>query len=116
MPKELTEIVDLDKVEKLFLALALILPILGLAIGRVWGTKQGEPTLGTKRGLLIGLIGVANWLLWRVFNAITERNGLDTVRNLGINFVVFVLAGIGLAVALPRLWGTMPTQQKEVDS
>ena len=116
MPKELTEIVDIAKIEKLFLILAIVMPILGILLGRMWGNRHSIPVLGTKRGLLVGLIGVGNWLLWRLFNTITEKNGLDTVRNLGINFAVFVMVGIGLALALPRLWGTMPTHQKELES
>ena len=116
MSKELTEIVDLQTVERLFAVLAVLMPILGLVFGRLWGSRNGQIALGTMRGLLVGLIGTANWLLWRVYNGITDRNGLDTVRNLAINAIVFVVAGILLGLVVRRFWRA-PTviEKREID-
>jgi hypothetical protein len=41
--------------------------------------------------------------MWRLYNTITDRNGLDTVRNLAINGAVFLVVGIALGVALAHI-------------
>jgi hypothetical protein len=33
------------------------------------------------------------WVMWRVYNAITSRLGLDTVANLLVNLALFVIVG-----------------------
>jgi hypothetical protein len=47
------------------------------------------------------LIGV----LWRVYNAITDRVGLDSVANLAINGIMFVVIGVGVGVGWQLLCG-----------
>ena len=70
-----------------------MLGVLALApvIGLIWG-------LVTKRmgwGLSVGLaVGVGNYALWTVYNAITEKLGLDTVKNLLVNLGLFVVISI----------------------
>jgi hypothetical protein len=105
------EIVSIDRVTQLFVALAILSPVAGLLVTGImtaWGVRHGETLRGAHHvsrrwGLLIGLCGPGNVLLWNLYNALTERNGLDTVRNFGINLVVFVLIGIVLGLALNRL-------------
>ena len=102
---ELHEIVDVSAVGKLFALLAVAGPIIGIAVGvvlsqRSKGAKVGR---GAIIGLLIGLIGPLNLFLWRVFNAITDANGLDTVRNLGINVAVFAALGIAIGFILRQV-------------
>lgn len=80
------EIITAKQVDALFLTLAIAAPIAGAAIGWVKGKRALS-------GLLWGLLLTVNWILWRVYNAITDRLGLDTVRNLLVNLALFVVVG-----------------------
>jgi len=80
------EIITAKQVDTLFLALAIAGPLLGAGIG--WARSRRTTT-----GLLWGLLLTANWILWRIYNAITDRLGLDTVRNLLVNLALFVVLG-----------------------
>jgi hypothetical protein len=97
---DLREIVEVAAVERLFLLLVVIGPIVGLAIGAAVGARRQEARRGALLGLLAGLFGPLNWLLWRIYNVVTDRNGLDTVRNLVINLALFIVVGGVLGVAL----------------
>ncbi|HZO89406.1 MAG TPA: hypothetical protein VFB38_13835 [Chthonomonadaceae bacterium] len=103
---ELREIVEVAAVDRLFALLALIGPIAGALIGAAVGVRRQNVRRGTLLGFLIGLFGPLNWLLWRVYNALTDRNGLDTVRNLFINLGLFIVVGavigVGVGWALRR--------------
>jgi len=90
---ELREIVDIAAVERLFLILAVLGPVAGLAIGAFVGKRRGQIRSGVLSGLMIGLLGTLNWLLWRVYNTLTDANGLDSVKGLAINLVLFVAVG-----------------------
>lgn len=88
------ELIDPHQAELLMLAVLIMAPLVGLA----WGAL----TKRTGRGMVIGLlIGVGNYALWRVYNAITDRLGLDTVKNLLVNLGLFIVLGvlIGLGMA-----------------
>jgi uncharacterized protein YneF (UPF0154 family) len=93
MGGDLREIVDTEQASRLFSLLALLLPPLCLLCGLWYGGRHGNQRRGAVNGLLVGVLGPLNWVLWRVYNAITEANGLDTVRNLVINLVVFLAVG-----------------------
>ncbi len=96
---ELREIVDLAAVERLFLVLAVLGPLLGLGIGVGVGRSRNRVRQSAVTGLLLGLLGTLNWLLWRVYNTLTEANGLDSVKNLAINLLLFVVIGAALGGA-----------------
>lgn len=77
----------------LMLGILVLAPLIGLA----WGAA----TKRLVKGLVLGLaIGAGNFLLWTVYNAITDHLGLDTVKNLLVNLGLFIVLGviIGLAV------------------
>ncbi|HLK56634.1 MAG TPA: hypothetical protein VKU00_08725 [Chthonomonadaceae bacterium] len=101
----LREIVDAEAVGRLFALLALVCPLLGAGVGIVLGVRRRDIGRGVRTGLLFGLIGPLNWLLWKLYNALTDANGLDTVRNLFINLTVFVVVGalIGFGIVQVRL-------------
>lgn len=80
------EIITAQQVDTLFVVLAVGGPIVGAAIGWLRGKR-------VLHGLLWGMLLTANWLLWRLYNAITDRLGLDTVRNLIVNLVLFLVLG-----------------------
>ncbi len=89
------ELIDPRQAHLLMLGVLLLAPLLGLAWG-AWAKRLVS-------GLVIGLlVGVGNYALWTVYNAITDRLGLDTVKNLLVNLVLFVIVGcvIGVSVGL----------------
>lgn len=97
---ELREIVNLEAVGRGFALLAVVLPLLGLAVGAVWGARRGQARQGAVTGVFIGALGTLNWLLWLAYNAITARLGLDTVRNVVVNLGFFVFVGLALGVGV----------------
>jgi len=91
------ELIDPHQAHLLMLAVLVLAPIIGAGWGLV--------TRRVPRGLALGLaVGVGNYALWTVYNAITDRLGLDTVRNLLVNLALFVL--LGVAVGLGAGWHT----------
>jgi hypothetical protein len=98
------ELVDLAAVERLFGLLAAALPVLGLGIGAALQFGRRRPG-ALVSGLLIGLLGPANWLLWRIYNGIEDHYGLDSVKAMLLNLALFatigVIAGLGI-----RRWST----------
>lgn len=103
---ELREIVDVAAVGRLFLLLAVLLPIAGALVGAILGARRRDLRRGLRIGLTVGLLGPLNWGMWHVYNALTERNGLDTVRNVFVNLALFVgvgaILGVGIGLALRR--------------
>src|SRR5262245_40151767 len=95
---DMQEIITMEQANRLFLVLAIAGPILGLAVGSFIGGKAGEMKAGAIKGLSAGLLGVLILVLWKVYNAITDRLGLDTVKNLVVNLVLFI--GLGIAAGL----------------
>ena len=68
------------------LAVLVLAPLVGLA----WGVRAKRVGLG----LLVGaIIGAGNYALWTVYNAITNKLGLDTVANLLVNLGLFLIIG-----------------------
>ena len=89
------ELITLHQTNMLMIALAIIAPLVGL----LWGAIIKQ----TVRGGVIGLlIGVGNLALWGVYNLITNKLGLDTVLNLGVNLVLFIVIGILIGLGTVR--------------
>jgi hypothetical protein len=112
---ELREIIEVPTVERWFAILAVAGPVVGLSIGAVVGARKGLLKRGATMGLCVGLLGTLNWILWRLYNALTNANGLDTVKNVLINLVVFV--GIGAALGFGfgyarRFWQLPPSEEE----
>ena len=97
-----------------------LLPILGLIGGSVAGllARQGgrnAPAAAVLWGGPLVLIGI----LWRVYNAITDRIGLDRVANLAVNFGLFIVVGIicgviGTALAAQGAKGEITNSKDEI--
>lgn len=99
---EIREIVEMPAVERWFALLAVAGPLLGVSLGAGLGARKGTLRSGALSGLWIGLLGTLNWGLWRLYNALTDMNGLDTVRNVLVNAVVFVAIGAGIGLVAGR--------------
>jgi drug/metabolite transporter (DMT)-like permease len=81
------ELITLDQANQLMLAATVVIPIVGL----IWGVVAKQ----IKTGLIWGLlVGVGNLVMWKVYNAITDNLGLDTVKNLLVNLALFVVIGL----------------------
>lgn len=91
---DMREIVNVEQVQRLFLILAIVLPVLGVVGGAVLGARRGNARRGVIQGFLLGILGPVNLGLWIVYNRITDHFGLDTVKNLLINLALFIVLGI----------------------
>ena len=100
-----------DMVFGVLLILGIVVALVAFALAR---RRGGD---GVRAAVLWGgplmLIGV----LWRVYNAITDRLGLDRVANLGVNLVLFVgvgaACGIGWTVLTHRKPPRIPEESNE---
>lgn len=110
---ELHEIVEPALVDRLLVLLAVIGPCLGALCGALYGARAGNLRRGASTGLLWGLCGTLNWLLWRVYNAWTDHNGLDSVKNLIENLVLFLSVGVVIGVVVGRR--TLHSSQENID-
>ena len=100
---DMHEIVEVAGVESVFRLIALALPLVGLFTGLLMGRRHGAVRAYTTRGFVCGLVGPMNLLLWHVYNAITDRVGLDRVSNLFINLALFVGLGVVIGIASRRV-------------
>lgn len=97
MPDDMRELVTLQQMNWFFLALAIGGPVIGAAVGASLRGRKGART-----GALYGLLGLLNLALWEVYNLITDRLGLDTVKNLLVQLALFVLLGVGAGLWIGR--------------
>src|SRR5689334_6145538 len=99
----MSELIDLQAVERWFTVLAVLVPILGVGIGAALQFRGGRPG-ALLTGLMIGLLGPANWLLWRIYNRIEDHYGLDSVKAMLLNLALFAALGIAVGVGFRLLW------------
>jgi len=84
---KMKELITYDQANKLILIATVVIPIVGLVYGVV--AKR------LKTGIAWGLIvGIGNLIMWKVYNAITDSLGLDTVKNLLVNLGLFISIGL----------------------
>ncbi len=95
---DMHELVSIEAIERWFALAALAGPPLGIALGCLLGRRLGDPRRAALRGLLIGLFGPVNWLLWRLYSALTNHYGLDSVANLLVNLGIFLGLGFGAGI------------------
>jgi len=104
------ELIDLGAVERWFGILAVALPLLGIGIGAALQFSARRPgSLAT--GILVGLLGPGNWLLWRVYNGIEDHYGLDSVKAMLLNLALFAALGLAAGAAI-RLLSNQRTRQR----
>lgn len=85
------ELINAHQAHLLMLTVLVLAPLLGLAWD-VWAKRVGQRV---GRGVGVGLaVGVGNFVLWTLYNALTDHLGLDTVKNLLVNLGLFVALGL----------------------
>jgi len=85
------ELIDPRQAHLLMLGVLVLAPLVSLA----WGLAAKRLPLGLALGVLAG---GGNYALWTVYNAITQKLGLDTVANLLVNLGLFIVLGIVVGV------------------
>ena len=100
-------LLDLKLVGRCFAWAALAGPALGFILGAVVGRLRGDLPYYLSRGFFLGALPTLNWLLWLVYNGITDRLGLDQVLNLVVNLGLFLLVGVSLGLA----WRLLPERR-----
>ena len=89
------ELITAHQANLLMLAVLVAAPLAGL----LWGAATRHP----RRGLTVGLlIGGGNSALWTAYNVLTDRLGLDTVKNLLVNLALFGAVGIAVGLGAAR--------------
>lgn len=87
------ELIDPHQAHLLMLGVLLAAPIMGL----LWGVLAKRFVAGLTGGLVVG---IGNYGLWTIYNAITDRLGLDTVKNLLVNLTLFIIIGITVGLVI----------------
>ena len=85
------ELIDPHQAHLLMLGVLVLAPLIGLG----WGAVNKRLPFGVIIGLLVG---GGNYALWTLYNAITQKLGLDTVANLLVNLGLFIVIGIAIGV------------------
>jgi chromate transport protein ChrA len=96
-------ILNESNINRLIATAAIILPLGCIAFYIILRRRlAGQPT--AKVWIAgIGIFGPLVWVLWHVYNAIENAYGLDSVRGLVINLLLFIVVGIVFGLIL-RLW------------
>jgi hypothetical protein len=102
------EIITRGQADLLFEAI-LVLGLILLPTAAVIARSRGRRPL--LAALTFGSPPVLIGILWRVYNAITDRIGLDTVANLLVNLILFVAVGAACGVG----WVLLTRQQQGMD-
>ena len=99
----MSELIAPELVEKALLFLAVAGPLVGAIIGALIGahTKNAAPSIIS--GILIGATGSLVYGIWRVYGAITNMLGLDSLTNLGVQLLMFAVLGAVLGVAIFKI-------------
>ncbi len=98
----MNELVTQNQADLLFT----LLPLVGVVLGAVMALAARRKN--DKRAAFAAVLGwgvplVLVGVLWRVYNAVTERLGLDTVVNLAANAALFIVVGVVCGVVWARL-------------
>lgn len=73
-------------------------PAAGIIIGFVMSRIRRSGLADIIRGAAVGALGIANWILWKVYESITAQFGLSSTRNLLIQLGVFIVIGITIGI------------------
>ncbi|GEM_PF-4907435 len=103
------ELVTRQQADTLFTAILILGVVVAIAAGLVARARGGRPV---PAALGWGGPPVLMGILWRLYNAIADGLGLDTVRNLFAVIALFVVVGIAGGVA----WSFLSPADSSTDS
>lgn len=92
------ELVAPQSVERILLFLAVTGPIAGLILGIMLGAHKRRAWPRALAGFLLGGLLTVVYGMWRLYGAITDRLGLDSVANLVLELVLFAVVGVLIAL------------------
>ncbi|MHB9037605.1 MAG: hypothetical protein ACYC64_13135 [Armatimonadota bacterium] len=101
------ELIAPDMVERVMLFLAVAGPIVGLIVGLFLGAHERCSWPRMIGGILVGALGTVAYGMWRVYGFITNALGLDSIANLALQFVMFVVLGVILGTASAKISGLL---------
>jgi hypothetical protein len=101
----LKELITEQQAHALVIGLSVAVTVLSLAAALYFSRRKDlrDPHLVWPYALASALLGPVLFILWAVYNAIENHYGLDSVKALLINLVIFVLTGIVAAVLFARI-------------
>lgn len=91
------ELITEQQAHQFVILLSVLVTLAGMAWA-VWRSREKgrkDPHLIWPRGTFFVLLGPLVFALWTVYNAIENHYGLDSVKALLINLVLFVAVGLG---------------------
>jgi hypothetical protein len=100
----MNEIVSPGQAEAIVRAVAAALGGGGVALAVVGALFGGRRRRALTLGGLLAAAGGLVYILWMVYNLLTARLGLDSVRALLINLGIFVAVGLLYGVLAARAW------------
>lgn len=104
------EIIDLHKFALVIKWLAIVLPVLGVFVGGIWGMRKKALAEGLGKGLAIGLLGPVVFGLWLVYSWLIRYDpatgyvGLHRTAVLWVNVGMFAVVGVILGIIYGRLF------------
>jgi hypothetical protein len=99
---EMRELVTEAQAERLVAAFCIGWALAGVIYYLAFARRAGA--IGRWRAGFIVLLGPLLYGAWRMYNAIEDHWGLDSVRALEINAAIFVVGGVAIGLAARRLW------------
>lgn len=108
----MTELVSESQAHLLVTWFCVLLSATSLAAAAFLGFLPRRPPASRVRGAALGLyaaaLGPYVFLLWRLYNAVEDALGLDSLKALAVNAALFAGAGWLAAHGLARVLGRLP--------
>jgi hypothetical protein len=94
------ELIDPASAERVLLFIAVAGPLVGLIFGALFGAHEKCAARRVIAGVLLGGIGPLVYWMWRLYGAIANALGLDSVANLCLQLVLFAVLGGILGIGI----------------
>jgi hypothetical protein len=98
------EIVSPAQAEAIVRIVALGLVGVGIAVGAIGALFVRPRRAAPIVGALVAVAGGLAYILWMVYNPLTARFGLDSVKALMISLGVFAVVGLAYGALAARVW------------
>lgn len=89
------ELITEEQANQIVLALSILMTLGSLGFGFFWNSRveKSKRKLFWVNILISAVAGPVIWAFWQVYNSIENFYGLDSVKALGINFLIAVSLG-----------------------